>query len=152
MPAALAAMLGAEMQEASADAEAAEFITGSADAGAAAATGRTLRQAAADSNLNLNEDLPLNAAVDSNFVVPLKVMVGISSSFLAQVGDDASITAVECLASMNHTSLLLFYQHRCAIMHLVSHLCALPVLFCEMTEGVGVQGVSQTSFLNICWQ
>jgi hypothetical protein len=57
-------------------------------AAAANTSGRALLQAPRSkmtSSSNLNSDLPLKAAVNSSFVVPLKVMMGISSSFLAQI-------------------------------------------------------------------
>jgi hypothetical protein len=59
-----------------------------ATAAAANKSGRALLQAPISkrsSPSGLNSDLPLKAAVNSNFVVPLKVMMGISSSFLAQI-------------------------------------------------------------------
>lgn len=49
------------------------------------ATGSSNRTAAAaGSSAALNAELPLQTSVNSTYVVPLKVMVGISSSFLAQ--------------------------------------------------------------------
>lgn len=48
-------------------------------AAGAAAAGTT-----SSAPVGLNADLPLQANVNSSFVVPLKVLVGISSSFLAQ--------------------------------------------------------------------
>jgi hypothetical protein len=59
-----------------------------AAAAAANRSGRALLQAPVSkmtSSSDLNSDLPLKTAVNSNFVVPLKVMMGISSSFLAQI-------------------------------------------------------------------
>jgi hypothetical protein len=80
MPAALAATLGANA------APSAASTSAPAAAKAANSSGRALLQApGSKSNSNLNEDLPLKTAVNSTFVVPLEVMMGISSSFLAQI-------------------------------------------------------------------
>jgi hypothetical protein len=87
IPVVLAAQLGAGSTGGSAP-KSLNAPTVPAVTAAANKTGRALLQAPASkltSSSNLNVDLPLKTNVNSNFVVPLKVMMGISSSFLAQI-------------------------------------------------------------------